>query len=856
MGNTFRSDVEEYQNRQSGNLKPSPTRALVVDTRDPLFAGRVKIWIPALHGPNPYGESGLEDVEQESLPPGVKIPGNFKDEGVKAGLPWAKVLSGNLGSFVDFKTGISTPAGIFSTPRVGTEVIIIFENNDPHWPIIIGSIIHANEFRYSMPRPMEYLPGIQLSEIKQLSLDDDPAATKIVGAGGEDEYPSVVSSVYNLRTARGSTLFLSDIETDRSIVLEGSIAFDETSTLLPEEESTLKRLYPPFPTTASAAFAKRQALSSGNTSPMVPPSPAASTVNPNNSAVVRDINVQSVNSSVIEESKTKQAASDKVEKCWPVSGAPRFITGLGKFGAQRPPSLGGKVHTGIDIGANADGSTILLAPIDLYPMYSGYIKNAGYMLLCLGVDGYAHSFLHEREIYKKFYDMGQPGGKVELVKRGTPLGICGITEITNHNTGPHLHWEVFDGGDAHTGTALAIRREALRKSISTMIDPLEWMKFSNGTQISVVTTTKEQAQRYFEYSAISTQSSESEYSKPAGIEVSLTPGKETVVLRHPSGSYIGFDPDGNINIYSCGDINFRVNRSITYDVFGAIMENAFAKFSRIKTVLKSWSRINTNLKDPKTANDTMPEFYTRVENTRNIDMANAVASNLGNSLILDSNNTLVDLEALGINSTENGPGDLYITSPVITPKSFNLTTWDTILKKMYAKYIVPNPTAKRVFPEITDFKALMLHESNGDEKAKSPAQAYGLFQLRGIAIKDVKGYYPTSAEMTQFLTGEINADIAFQYIVKLVEYIRKALDSANINPNDVSATDYRYLVVISYNQGPTITAKAIRKARESGQTLTYKAVENVGIVAKMFTSEALQYVPTIQYIKDNTPTLV
>ena len=72
----------------------------------------------------------------------------------------------------------------------------------------------------------------------------------------------------------------------------------------------------------------------------------------------------------------------------------------------------------------------------------------------------------------------------------------------------------------------------------------------------------------------------------------------------------------------------------------------------------------------------------------------------------------------------------------------------------------------------------------------------------------------------------------------------------------MSATDFRYLVTLAYNQGPTIVNKAILKAKQDAQPITYKVIENFGIVAKMFSKEGLQYVPTIEYIKSNTTKVV
>jgi hypothetical protein len=488
------------------------------------------------------------------------------------------------------------------------------------------------------------------------------------------------------------------------------------------------------------------------------------------------------------------------------------------------------------------------------------------LLICLGIDGYAHSFMHERLIYPNIADMCEPNGnpaKQKLIKKGTPLGICGIVQTSSHNTGPHLHWEVFHAGDARSGTSLANRRNILKSQDpvpSGMIDPTIWLKTSNGAaNLSTVTVTPQQMSQYIEQATLVSKSAEAEYAKPAGLEMSLTPGKETIMLRHPSGSFIGFDPDGNILIYSCGDINFRVNRSITFDVLGAIMESAFAKFSRIKTVAKRWARIHTNVKELVKADSTMPEFFTRVEKTRDIDMQNAIVSNLGNSFIIDSNKTLVDPDAVSVNppSMQTDSSDLYVTAPSSNvSKSFNLTSWDSTIKGLYNKYITPNPTAATAFPDVTDFKALMLHESNGNEKARSGANAIGLFQLKPIVFKDVLNYSLSDVELSQYYEGSKNAEVAFRFMLKNVEYVRSSLSKIGLTAQDVGAVDYKYLTFLTYNQGIGTVSKLMQAVKESGQPITYKNVENYGIVSRKLSKEGLLYVPTIEFIKSKTPKLV
>ena len=846
---TYESDVRAYNNFHSGSLKPATTRGVVVSTEDPLYSGRVKVWVPAIHGPSPYGEDGLLDPENETSPiVGVQTSVEFKNAACVAGLPWAKVLSQNLGPTIDFTTGITNSSGCFTTPAVGTEVILIFENNDPGLPIVIGSIIHANEFRYSLARPIEYLPGVLLSDPTQTPILEDAAAFSPVNP---DSYASLVSSVYNIRTGSGSTLFISDSPTNKTIVLEGAVAFSEKSTLTPIEEQKLSRVYPAFPTTASAAFAKRTLLALGESTASIsnvltPQVPIA-----NSTTIIIGTNIQSPSSEAIDKSIQDQAGAANISKSYPLTGAPRFTPGTGLFGAARG---GGTRHIGIDIHAEPNGSTILLAPIDCYPMYMRNIEGAGIMLIVLGVDKYAHAFLHERSILPNIADMCRPGGKPMLVKRGTPLGVCGINERTIHNRGAHLHWEVFNSGGAKTGQQLNNQRESLRHNVSNMISGHEWLKFKGDGKDSILTGSAEEIQSYYEYSALTSSSSETEFAKPAGLEMSLTPGKESIMLRHPSGSFIGFDPDGNILIYSCGDINFRVNRSITYDVFGAIMENAYAKFSRIKTVIKNWSRVYSNKSSNGRADTTMPEFFTRVEQTRALDMVSALGSNIGNSLILDSNGNFVNISNVNPVSAAGSP--LFATPPMAnTIKNYQLQTWDTLIKEQYQNIIKQSTIASMLFPDMTDFKALMLLESDGNDKATSSAGAMGLFQIKPIVLKDVLKRDLSPAERTQYYLPKDNIEIAFKYIIKLIEYVRKNLVKIGADPAGILSADYKYLVLLAYNQGPTKVNEVITMVKQNGQPITYKTVEAMGTVSRKLTQEGLQYVPTFEYIKSQTPIL-
>jgi len=887
--NTIETAFGDYSRFRSGTTKQATTRGIVVSNVDPLFAGRVKVWIPAIHGPSPYNQDGIANIDPDIISYSTalsnKLAGSstFKDQNTITNLPWASVLSHNLGPSLDFQGGLTTPAGVFTTPSVGTEVIIMFENDDPMLPVVVGSIIHANEFRYSLPRPLEMLPGVALTAVSQTDTPGNAAAAPPVNASA---YETLAPSVYNIRTGQGSTLFISDDPNNRAIVLEGSVSYDKISVLTQSDAATLARLYPAFPTTASAAFAKREPLSASGPSVLLAPTNLLSndyvsgtvitSVSPSAAVNTPSTATQStINSAVILQGLNDCAASATINKTLPVSGPFRLSGGAdGKFHAPRPYGL----HSGIDIHAEASGSTALLAPIDCYPLYIRTIPYVGYELLVLGIDGYGHGFLHLRSIAQNIQNIVN-SGKTQLVKLGTVMGVCGITAVTSHNSGPHLHWDVWKAGSsAQTGAAISASRLSAISYNQTIDAFATWLHMSSNTQSSTVvssgnngastvstnTGTPEQvASIYNEFSVQYSSSDAVNFSKPAGLEMSLTPGKETIMLRHPSGSFIGFDPDGNILIYSCGDVNFRVNRSITYDVLGAIMENAYAKYSRIKTVIKNYSRMFFNYKAKDKADNTMPDFFSRVDVCRAYDMSNAVNSTINNSTIVDSAGNTVSPTSIVPNIT--GSTKPYVYSPLPAVYNYSLTTYDKVLQTLYTKYISGIGTAGKVFSDVSYFKAMMLVESNGTQ-SMVPG---GLFNITNDMFQNIGKAVPTNTQMLQYISETPqsyydNADVAFQYIANLssalISHLQQVPCGALSLDTNISSTDFIYLVLLAYVYGLSQTFAAIdtvctniTTANTSTISLTYKAVEAVCIPRILNTvsnnnslNPILAFVPTVE----------
>lgn len=873
---THESDIREYDNFMSGTMKPATTRAIVVSNVDPLFAGRVKVWIPSIHGPTPYdpdGISGLDpDIEEfyTSFNGKVSDSSSFKNPNTIVGLPWASVLSHNLGPISDIQTGITRSAGIFSLPAPGTEVIIMFENNDPRLPIVVGSIIHANEFRHSMSSPLEYLPGIVLSEPTQREMPENKAeVSQSMNSDGES-YTTLASKVYNLRTESGSTLFISDMVLNdsvlgRAIVLEGTIGYGEASTLTEAEISTLSRVYPAFPTTASAAFTKRSVISAVGASPLLAPtnfigSDAISGTGITTVTPAIAVNVPTTEKGIASNGLITQALQDcanagSIKRTLPLSGA--FVRSGGADGLLHAPrSYRNGIHHGIDI--RSTGKTPLIAPIDCFPL-AYKERPIGWMLLVLGIDGFAHAFEHLSSIdasIKKIID----SGVATKVPIGKTMGTSGITIKMRGNSGPHLHWEVWNASNVRTTNGIISSRQAAWKAQST-IDGLDnWVKrrgtsfaaYGNNTKdlVAVTEGSAEQISAVYVNSATQYSSENApDFSKPGGLEISLVPGKETVTIRHPSGSFIGFDPDGNINIYSCGDINFRANRSITYDVLGVILENAYAKYTRIRTILKSWAKSTSAYNSfPEVATSNMPEFFARVDNTRSYDMVNALASTINNSFIIDSDGNPVSPSSLAASAaaTDIKP---YQIPPSKINYNFDETKWNSLVSQSYTERI----TNKDVI-DLATVKAIMCVESNsksdfngdGNTRVGLYGITNGILNVVGKSGSKLSDYTGT-AEV--FATA--NIDVAMQYLEKIYSFLTTRLNNG-INgatlkvPDNISNKDLKYLIILAYRFGIDQTIQVINSVAidTANPKLTYRQVEDVCIRRRVQDS-ILSYVPTV-----------
>lgn len=867
---TYDSDVKEYKNFQAGAMKPATTRGIVVSNVDPLFAGRVKVYIPTLHGPTPYGEGVLPEFDEDvqllstSLAGKVISSSSFKDPLTKEGLPWATVLSHNMGPVQDLDSNITYSAGIFSIPSPGTEVILMFENNDPKLPIVVGSIIHANEFRHSLSNQLEYLPGITLTtSIQPENLKSGSEVINGSTNNAGESYTTQVSQIYNIRTKEGSTLFISDAPLSKSIVLEGSVGYGAISTLTELDISTLDRIYPAFPTTASAAFSKRTLLSSTGASPLMSPvgfvggdsisSTGIITVTPTLDVNVPTDSNKEPNNGLITQALYDCSLAPIIEKTGPMPGPCTLTPGPNaKWHAPRS-NIRKHIHQGVDI-PSPEGKLPLLAPIDCFPLYWAPRRDAGFTLLVLGIDGFAHAFDHLNTIDESIKSIISKGIATRI-KKGSAMGRVGIVFKTVSNTGSHLHWETWNAVNVRTSAGIVQSRQNAHSTEST-IDPVhDWLTrrktsftTSNSSQTTVITGTQEQLSSIY-INTTTQYSSENapDLAKPAGLEISLVPGKEAVTIRHPSGSFIGFDPDGNINIYSSGDINFRANRSITYDVLGVILENAYAKYSRVRTVIKGWARSVNVVSRPKDkADSSMPEFFTRVDNCRSYDMLNALSSTINNSVVIDSSGNEVLPKDLSTASQKP-----YKINPSSAEYDLTIHNWDSIFKTKYSKYSLAGGTMGE-----NSVYAMMFVESNGDPLwGKSGGSRIGLYGItQNMLVMSGKDSITRLSDYVDNSTTAIsgNIEVALEYLLVLQKTLTDALKtgirgSTITVEQNISKLDFQYLVILAYRLGADQTIQKINQINIEDPTnpkITYLQVEDICIKHQV-NSNTLSYVPTV-----------
>lgn len=853
------------------------TRALVVSTKDPLCSGRVKVWIPIFHGAprtssaTDAADSGDEPTEPVTDGQGLvdlqKVTPNSGNEQAtwnnSDDLPWAYVLGHNWGPIGNINTGLplytaNQPNGVMCIPKVGTEVFVIFNDDHPDQPIIIGSVFHKDEL-------------LAMSSVTGLELSPGVGVTNESALLSTGSYERSVSESYVIRSTKGSSLILSDIPDNEQIILGGSLSPKQTAGSFVNGPGTqynaFATSYPNFPTTASAGLAKRTMLSRVTTTA------TATSLAP---------------ASVVVGGTRAPGTTPATNKQYPINGSfnpPDPNQGM-TFQAER----NGRLHNGIDLGTSGRIGLPLVAPIAGQVLY--YRVNptgsGGNYLVFKGSDGYAHRFMHLDSIAESVKTNILQNKYPELPV-GTVIGACGGSGQYKDKAGviktykPHLHWEVIrlvsgnvsyanqiNASNANTlftsaqnTSATLIPGTAIQVSTASFLDPIKsWISADTGSSLIVsgdqVANTGQ---------AMTPDPNDVGHNKIIGLEVCLTPGKEHIYLRHSSGSYLGFDADGNFKLFTVGDAQLRVNRSVVADILGAVTTACFAVFTRAKSIIRTAAasapihRTNGHQFDPvaKDKSKTYDEFPSAI-----LDIDTTRLSDMADMLIQSTNNPLYVTSATG-NSTKTADqtkadGFNYVLSAAEKPdKAFAMTKWDQYIQQSFTSAITNGKEDEITAVKESQYftwrllKAMMLHESNGNASLVN-GKAYGLFQLQLNAVRDVKGkvkdangkeknpvefiFDKQNGKMDTYLgDGKENITTAIYYFKKCLNQVYnayvsefKALGIVRNLKTDMTSKEKDSMVmlaVFAYTAGYSETSRLVRSSL-SGQVplVSYISVED------------------------------
>lgn len=866
-------------------LSSAVTRGLVVSTRDPLFSGRVKVWIPVIHG-NPKQDADSSDIGEDTAPlsssTGIINLQEINEEGKWVNpdyLPWATVLGHNWAPPGHLLTGsalnqVGRPSGVMCVPSVGTEVFIVFEDDNPNYPIILGSVFHKDEFTsLSSVTELEMFPGISINS----------SSTMLTA----DEYESQVSNSFVVRSNNESSLIISDIVGREQIILGGSIKWSTVGTEFINNPGSLYHSfamsYPNFPTTASSPFAHREALTKITVVPTVTSATTTTSTTPG-----------PVTTTIIPSTKHLPIPS--------YSGSP---TGGQKLFATR---AGGRLHVGIDLGTPAVN---LIAPHDGYAMsYTEHpTGTGGNFLLFKGTDGYLHRFVHLTGITAETKACIT---SKKLITVGTVIGTTGNTGIVNGKPYPyHLHWEclplsvlvngsqkpfghLITTGELATAVISAAYVRGAGGSVTlpgmqvtltnySFVDPLKsWLYNGEGTVISnsippdLGTTIDE---------------SSASSNKIMGLEVCLTPGKEHIYLRHSSGSFLGFDADGNFKLFTVGDVQIRANRSMVLDIFGSITTSCLAAFTRIKTLCrmhtgssivggtnshKFTAGVDKSITAESALYNKFPSALFEIDVSRYADMQDALIASKSNFYVTSSLGTksLPELQA--------DESRIILLEEEKTEVA-NTSDYDKLIDASFTKYMTGSEAEKNeyikqckqsIYFNTKLFKAIMLEESGGYSGTKFTS--YGLFQLKIYQIQEVSGRKKLFNDSTGKLEDQLPLTWNFDgsnietYSADNFKNIDTAIQYFNICLREVYGTarnTYRKLdstaggsaftlaqhnslikiATLAFHVGYTkiIPSFEIALTNSGIGGLSYILVEDILLTNKLFTREQLLYVPRI-----------
>jgi hypothetical protein len=871
---SFDFDSKEYLNYTINGVSGKLTRGLVVSTKDPLYSGRVKVWIPTLHG-GAFEENDISgDVPQEESLIGEDVGtdtlGALSESAIEC-LPWASVIGHNWGpiSSDDFTSdSASSFFGVYNIPKVGTEVYIIFEDDNPNLPIVMGAVFHESELiQNARIKSLELTPGVLISN--ELTTEQE-----------RESYENRVAESYVIQSEKGAHLILTDLDGQEQISLGSSINPLKKAVIIDDGGANSKYTaflndFPNFPTTASAPYRKRNSVNTDN--PVIDLQVLRS--QPASTSPVSGVPAtQSTpgSSSTVTSTPSTTPSNVKVKKIPPITTAwPKIIRGSYKdFKADRtPPGGPRRIHLGVDLSVT---KAQLVAPIDCIPLAYVNSPTAGKMLLVKGVDGYCHSFLHLDSVLPEIIQDTSKG----IYKKytvGSPLGVTGNTgKVEGAGGGWHLHWEVFHAADlVKTGSEIVRLREILRKPGQgtmkgvtikgenfsfpyNLVHPLEeWLKqdtLKDAAGNPIVTEVSMNVAQLESFSEIYNSATTEEYNKIIGLDISLTPGGESIFIRHPSGGFAGFDADGNWKVYTPGNAEYKVNRSLVFDILGGVITNCLAVYTRAKTLIRLMStispRLTSHIGNPADDKTDLPKAFARIEDARTKDMADALKQS--------STNVYYSLEDSMLGKTVdaiNKDGYAFDFDPSEFPaKSYDKADYDALIKAACAKYISPSHVlAKELSPKLV--KSVMLKESNGDPNARNGSHI-GLFQLSEGAVKDITK--SDTVNMEAYTDPAKNIDIGVQYILLCVN-IMVALVTKNKFTIETDADKRSVLMaaLMGYNFGPYSIKNLYANVLAQSNTLSYASLEERFINDNLYTrnkikgNETLNYAPHIMYIYNN-----
>ena len=753
---------EDYFGYTSQGMSGNITRGIVADVNDPLHSGRVRVWIPLYHGGNPVGDTTSNYFKESSNFSANRLGDLANNDAIRC-LPWAPIMGHSWGPKSNIVTGESISTfGIFNVPKVGTEVFVTFEDDDPNYPIVLGSVFHTGDMELSVQKlPLfEITPGIPISSSSTL------------------DYATNITESFLIQSEKNYSLLISDSIGREEIFLGGAIPLFTTPVLteFSDQYQTFSDNYPNFPTTQSAPFRSRISTTSTNIPAFNPTIIPVTTVPVGTlgspvATVINTATIPIANGVVIKQTP------------WPTSGVTwRGPTTGNTFLAIRPT----EVHMGIDITFNTPtGYTTLCAPIAGTVVYKSTSPTAGNYILYLGVDGWCHALVHLSDMSNAMV------GKT--YNSGDKLGVTGNT---GKSKGPHLHWEVFNALGATGGAVVSIREASRWKAGIPYTDAgkyrlpgpylgqeiyVDGLKTWLGLKVSGAGVTDTQVNigisQVDAFAAAFGATSDYAYDKPIGLEMCLTPGAEQIYLRHPSGAYLGFDPDGNFKVFTPGSAEFKVNRNLVFDVFGGIFNSCMAMYNRARQIIKSFAgagtptsyfasaftdiaAVNASGKSADSIMSTyrLPKVFRRIDIGRSIDMQDALTKSASNIYYNIATGVLGKSLAQLTSDGYAAP----IAKEAEDEINMKFTQYDTLLQTYWAKYINSNqsPIAKHLTFKI--FKAMMLLASKGQVKPTSSTQdRIGIFQLSLVPIQSVKG---SNASLLQFTDPEANIDLAAQFL--------------------------------------------------------------------------------------------